>query len=176
MPPDVQERIIKVIRKIEKGEIDPEHGARFFMNYFVGRLTIIADNHPKSEYLHKLAQGQRFALVVNTANGGVIIKHTAQIGDRINDFKYKPGIIGKDTLAIIFSDVDTFLDVLLNKKEMMQAIVEKKLNITKISKLLKWMAPIISSNDEKTQALLEEKCPKLMRKVLDDIEKSIGDK
>jgi len=170
MPPDVQKRIIKVIRRIEAGEIDPEFGANFFMNYFVGRLKIIADNHPKSEKLHQLAKGQRFALIVKKETGENLIEHTALIGDRIDEFKYKAGVIGKDVPSIIFEDVDTFLDVLLNKKEMMQAISEKKMNITKISKLLRWMAPILSLNDEKTQELLEQECPKLMTRVLDEIE------
>ncbi|MHA1270001.1 MAG: hypothetical protein ACTSPY_09475 [Candidatus Helarchaeota archaeon] len=173
MPPDIQERIIKVIRAIERGEIDPEYGASFFMTYFVGRLTIIADNHPKSEKLHQLANGQMFTLIVNSSTNQPLIQHTALIGERLNKFKYKPGIIGKDTPRIIFADVDTFLDVLLNKKEMMQAIAERKLTITKISKLLKWMAPIMALNDEGTQELLESECPKLMSNVLSEIESKL---
>lgn len=172
MPQEIQERIIRIIRAIESEEIDAEYGANFFMNYFVGRLTIIADHHPKSEKLHKLAKGEQFALVVKKS-GGYLIKHTATIGDRINDFEYKAGVKSRDIPAIVFKDVDIFLDVLLNKKEMMQAVAEKTMEITKISKLLKWMAPIIALNDEETQRILEEECPKLMTKVLDKIEDSL---
>ncbi|MBD3228792.1 MAG: hypothetical protein GF329_11455 [Candidatus Lokiarchaeota archaeon] len=169
MPKDIQERIIKIIRAIEREEIDAEYGASFFMNYFVGRLTLIADNHPKSEKLHKLAKDQKFALVVKKPDG-YLIKHTAIIGDRINDFEYKAGVKSREIPAIVFKDVDIFLDVLLNKKEMMQAIAEKKLELTKMSKLLKWMAPIIALNNKETEKLLERECPILMEKVLDKIE------
>ena len=170
MPLEIQERIIKMIRKIEKREIDADFGASFFMNYFIGRLGLIADNHPKSEKINKLAQNQKFVLIVKSETGEPLIEHTAKIEDRLNQFKYAKGIKGKDIPHIIFKNVDIFLDVLLNKKEMMQAVFEKKLEITKISSLLRWMAPIMALNDEDTQKLLEEECPKLMTKVLDEIE------
>jgi len=168
LPDELQERVIRVMKKIENHEIDPDLGGELFMNYFAQRLGIIADNHPNSAQFHKAAKGQRLALIIRGC-----IDYSAVFGDKITEFTAEKGSKPSDP-AMIFNDMDTFLDVILNKKDLMRAGVEKKVEVRKMAPFFKWIAPIIALNDEKTQQLLEEKCPKLLEAVIDEIEARLG--
>lgn len=168
LPEELQERVIRVMKKIENGEIDPDLGGEFFMKYFAQRLGIIADNHPNSALFHQAAKGQRLALIIKGC-----IDYSAVFGDKITEFTAVKGSKPSDP-AMIFNDMDTFLDVILNKKDLMRAGVEKKVEVRKMAPLFKWIAPIMAQNDENTQSLLEEKCPKLLEAAIAEIEAKTG--
>jgi hypothetical protein len=168
LPEELQKRVIRVMKKIESHEIDPDVGGEFFMNYFAQRLGIIADNHPNSALFHQAAKGQHLVLIIKGC-----IDYSAVFGDKITEFTAQRGSKPSDP-AMIFNDMDTFLDVILNKKDLMRAGVEKKVEVRKMAPLFKWMAPIMAANDEKTQQLLEEKCPKLLEAAIAEIEARTG--
>ena len=168
LPEWLQERVTNVMRKIEAGEIDPSFGGKFFMNYFSQRLGIILENYPDSAELEKAAKGQRFAVIIKGS-----VDYYATFGDKITDFTTAPGSKPSDP-AMIFYDMDTFLDVILSKKELLRAGFEKKLEVRKMAKMLRWMAPILALQTDDTQKILEEKCPPILNKVIDEIEAETG--
>jgi len=168
LPEALQKRVIKVMKKIESKEIDPDFGGQLFMKYFAQRLAIIADNHPNSALFHKAAKGQRMALIIKGS-----IDYSAAFGDKITEFTSEKGSKLSDP-AMIFNDMDIFLDVILNKKDLMRAGVERKVEVRKMAPLFKWVAPIMAANDANTQKLLEEKCPKLLEAVIAEIEAKTG--
>ena len=168
LPEYLQQRVINVMKKIESGELDPGFGGKFFMKYFSQRLGIIIDNHPNTEKLHEAAKGQQLALIIKDS-----VDYRATFGDKVTDFTAEPGSKPSDP-AMIFYEMDTFLDVILSKKDLLRAGIEKKLEVRKMAMLLKWMAPILALQDDETQKLLEEKCPAILEQVLDEIEAETG--
>ena len=131
-------------------------------------LSNILENYPDTEQLEKAAKGENFALIIKGS-----VDYRATFGDKITDFTAVPGSKSTDP-AMIFLDMDTFLDVILSKKELLRAGIEKKLEVRKMAKMLKWMAPIIALQTDETQKILEEKCPAILAKVLDEIEEETG--
>ncbi|TFG05453.1 MAG: hypothetical protein EU536_01755 [Promethearchaeota archaeon] len=169
LPEPLQQRVTKVMKKIETGEIDPDWGGQLFMWYFTQRLSIIADNDPNSANFHQAAKGKRLALIIK----GSGIDHVAIFGDRITEFTVEKPSKFSDP-GMIFKTMDVFLDVILSRKDLMRAGMEKLVEVRKMAPLFKWMAPIIALQDETTQRLLEEKCPALLDKVITEIEQKTG--
>ncbi|MHA1650762.1 MAG: hypothetical protein ACTSYB_11255 [Candidatus Helarchaeota archaeon] len=169
LPESLQKRVTRVMKKIEAGEINPDWGSQLFMKYFAQRLSIIADNDPNSEKFHKAAKGKRLALIIK----GSGIDHVATFGNKITEFTVEKNSKLSDP-AMIFNNMDIFLDIILSKKDLMRAALNKEVEIRKLADLFKWMAPIIALQDEKTQRLLEEKCPPLLEKVIAEIEEKSG--
>ena len=168
LPEHLQQRVINVMRKVESGEIAPDIGGKFFMDYFSQRLGIILDNYPDTEKLEQAAKGQQLALIIKDS-----VDYRATFGDKVTDFTAVPGSKPTDP-AMIFLDMDTFLDVVLCKKDLLRAGIEKKVEVRKMAKLLKWMAPILALQDDNTQKILEEKCPVILAKIFDKIEEETG--
>ncbi|MHA1265684.1 MAG: hypothetical protein ACTSRS_10680 [Candidatus Helarchaeota archaeon] len=169
LPESLQKRVTKVMKKIENGEIDADWGSQLFMWYFAQRLSIIANNDPNSQKFHQAAKGKRLALVIKRTG----IDHVATFGEKITEFTVEKGSKLSDP-AMIFKNMDVFLDVILNRKDLMRAGMEKLVEVRKMANLFKWMAPIIALQNETTQKLLEEKCPVLLDKVITEIEEKTG--
>ncbi len=169
LPVPLQERLTKVMRKVESGEIDSDWGSQLFMKYFAQRLGIIVDNSPNSDILHQAAKGMRLVLIIK----GTKIDHTATFGDKVTQFTIERGSKLNDP-AMIFMNMDTFLDVILSRKDLMRAGVEKKVEVRKMANLFKWMAPILAMQTDKIQTLLEEKCPPILDQIITEIESKIA--
>ena len=169
LPEPLQKRLTNVMKKVESGEIDADWGGELFMHYFSQRLGIIANSSPHYEKLHKAAKGQRFALIIK----GTDINHTAILGDTITDFTIeKPSKLSDP--AMIFINMDIFLEVILSKKDLMRAGLDKQVEVRKMAQMFKWMAPVLALQDDKTQQLLEEKCPPILDGIVTTIEEKYG--
>ena len=169
LPVPLQERLTKVMRKVESGEIDPDWGSQLFLRYFAQRLGIIVNNSSKRDYLNSIAKGMRLALIIKGTN----INHTATFGDTVTQITIERGSKLSES-AMIFMNMDIFLDVILSRKDLMRSSIEKKVEIRKVAHLFKWMGPIAAMQDDRTQALLEEKCPPLLDQIITEIESKTG--
>ena len=130
LPEPLQKRLTNVMKKVESGEIDADWGGELFMHYFSQRLGIIANSSPHYEKLHKAAKGQRFALIIK----GTDINHTAILGDTITDFTIeKPSKLSDP--AMIFINMDIFLEVILSKKDLMRAGLDKQVEVRKMAQM-----------------------------------------
>jgi len=169
LPEALQQRVIRIMKKIEAGKIDSDWGSQLFMEYFAQRISIIADNSLHKEKLHKMVNGKRLALIIK----GSDIDHVATFKEKITEFDVKRASQLKDP-AMIFNSMDIFLEVILSKKDLMRAILDKEVEIRKLAELFKWMAPILALQDEKTQQLLEKRCPNILAGVITKIEDKYG--
>jgi hypothetical protein len=165
LPVPLQERVTRVMKKIEKGEIDPDWGSQLFLKYFSQRIAIIAENSPHREELEQSAKGKRLALIIK----GSDIDHAATFGNNLSEFTVeRPSKISDP--AMIFNNMDIFLDVILSRKDLMRAGIEKQVEVRKMAQLFKWMAPILALQDENTQQILEARCPVILSGIIDVIE------
>ncbi|NVM54768.1 MAG: hypothetical protein HWN66_13785 [Candidatus Helarchaeota archaeon] len=169
LPEPLQKRVTRVMRGVENGEIDPDYGGELFMKYFSQRIGIIANNSPHSEKLHQAAKDQRLALIIK----GTAIDHVATFGNKITELIIEKKSKLSDP-AMIFNHMDVFLDVILSKKDLLRAGIEKQVEVRKMAQLFKWMAPIIASQDDRTQQILEEKCPPILAGIISEIEEHYG--
>ncbi|HUX98625.1 MAG TPA: hypothetical protein VMV49_03670 [Candidatus Deferrimicrobium sp.] len=169
LPVPLQERVNRVMKKIEKGEIDSDWGSQLFLKYFAQRISIIAENSPHREELELAAKGKRLALIIK----GTDIDHAATFGDSLAELTIeRPSKLGDP--AMIFNNMDVFLDVILSRKDLMRAGIEKQVEVRKMVQLFKWMAPILALQDEKTQQQLEARCPVILSGIIDVIEEKYG--
>jgi hypothetical protein len=168
LPEPLQERLTKVMRKVESGEVDPDWGSQLFLRYFAQRLGIIVNNSSKRDFLNQIAKGMRLALLIKGTN----INHTATFGDTVTQITIARGSKFSDP-AMIFNNMDIFLDVILSRQDFLRASIEKKVEVRKAATLFKWMGPITAMQDDRTQAILEEKCPPILDQIIAEIESKV---
>ncbi len=169
LPEPLQKRLTRVMKKVESGEINANYGSDLFMSYFAQRIAIIADNSPNPEKLHQNIRGKRLALIIK----GTAIDHVATFQNKITEFTLDSPSKLTDP-AMIFINMDVFLEVILSKKELMEAGIQKQVEVRKLAQTLRWLAPIVALQNDNTLNILKEKCPPILDRIVAEIERKYG--
>jgi hypothetical protein len=165
LPKPLQERLTRVMKAIEKGIVDPDWGGELFLKYFAYRFGIIAERSPHADQIYQAAKGMHLGLIIK----GTAINHLATFGDTISEIIIERNCKLSDP-TMIFNNMDIFLDVILSRKDLLRAGIEKQVEIRKMAVLFKWMAPVVALQDDATQAILEEKCPPMLEGIVAQVE------
>jgi hypothetical protein len=134
---ELEERAKKAITAFKDNDVTDVQMVTFFFKYFFTRLEPLYKMYPKQagqvrNTVKDLVFGVRVPKAVNVT---VSVKNINEI------------TVVKDTSpknpVILFDSVKTVELITLAKYSMIQAFLDKKLQVKKLVKILKWLAPII---------------------------------
>lgn len=136
LPEELEGRVKKAFRALAKGKIIDVQGTKFFFKYFFERLKPMYRDKPKEAKAIKAAlQDQVVGLIVpKFVNVTLHIK-------TIDELIFTEGVAPKDP-AMIFDDLHVLEEMILVKTSIADILINKRMNVRKMAKVLKWLAPI----------------------------------
>jgi hypothetical protein len=159
---DDQNRVKEVKKAFLRKELTDIQVVSLFFNYFFNRLKPMYNGSSKASQIKKAIRNQRFGVVIPKLVNVLVNINT------ITDLEFSKEI-GKKDPKIIFSSIQTVIDIILSKKGLMQAVIKQEINIRGLSTLLKWLAPIALLQTKKNMAKVKENDLKLIDELLTEM-------
>ena len=151
LPEELENRFRAAFNALKEGDLTDVQATKFFFKYFFQRLEPMYRDKPKvAQVIQDAVKNQIVGFIVHPN----IVDVTLNI-ETISDLHFSKGVALKNP-ALIFDKLEDVIGIILTYISIPEALVKKKIQVRKMGKILRWLAPITTIQTEETVQRVRE--------------------
>lgn len=164
LPEELETRFRSALKALEEGTMTDLKAVEFFFKYFFQRLDPMYRDNPKvAQIIKEAVKKQIVGFIVPK-----LIDVTLDI-ETISDLRFTKGVSPRSP-ALIFSDLDSVVEIVLARTTFVEILIAKKLKVKKMAKILRWLAPISTIQTKEMLQKVREEDLAILDRLLQEID------